>query len=195
MLLRIAFLSLWQHRRRTGVLMTAIGLVTALMIFLLGVGEGMNRALVEASTTLMSGHVNVAGFFKVTAGQAAPLVTHVKEVTDVIRKEVPELTYIAARGRGWAKVISESGSTMIGLAGVNIDEATMVRELVALVRDRIGPVAAFKDARIVKRLPKTRSGKILRASIRRIADGQPANAPATIDDPTILDEIGDALKR
>lgn len=122
MLLRIAFLSLWQHRRRTGVLMTAIGLVTALMIFLLGVGEGMNRALVEASTTLMSGHVNVAGFFKVTAGQAAPLVTHVKEVTDVIRKEVPELTYIAARGRGWAKVISESGSTMIGLAGVNIDE-------------------------------------------------------------------------
>jgi ABC-type lipoprotein release transport system permease subunit len=67
MLFRIAFLSLWQHRRRTGVLMTAIGLVTALMIFLLGVGEGMNRALVEASTTLMSGHVNVAGFFKVLA--------------------------------------------------------------------------------------------------------------------------------
>ena len=67
------------------------------------------------------------------------------------------------------------------------------RELVALVRDRIGPVAAFKDARVVKRLPKTRSGKILRASIRRIADGQPANAPATIDDPAILDEIGAAL--
>jgi putative ABC transport system permease protein len=122
MLFRIAFLSLWQHRRRTGVLMTAIGLVTALMIFLLGVGEGMNRALVEASTTLMSGHVNVAGFFKVTAGQAAPLVTHAREVTDVIRKEVPELTYIAARGRGWAKVISESGSTMIGLAGIDISE-------------------------------------------------------------------------
>lgn len=122
MLIRIAFLSLWQHRRRTGVLMTAIGLVTALMIFLLGVGEGMNRALVEASTTLMSGHVNVAGFFKVTAGQAAPLVTHVKEVTDVIRKEVPDLKYIASRGRGWAKVVSESGSTMIGLGGVKIDE-------------------------------------------------------------------------
>ncbi len=89
------------------------------------------------------------------------------------------------------------GQVPLGLvvlkAGVNTDEAVILRELVALVRDRIGPVAAFKDARVVKRLPKTRSGKILRASIRRIADGQPANAPATIDDPAILDEIGAAL--
>ncbi|MSR08834.1 MAG: hypothetical protein EXR82_04785 [Gammaproteobacteria bacterium] len=59
----------------------------------------------------------------------------------------------------------------------------------------LGPVAAFRDARVVKRLPKTRSGKILRASIRRIADGQPANAPATIDDPAILNEIGAVLGR
>jgi len=91
------------------------------------------------------------------------------------------------------------GQVPLGLvvlkAGVNIDEATIARELVALVRDRIGPVAAFKDARVVTRLPKTRSGKILRASIRRIADGQPANAPATIDDPAILDEIGAVLHR
>jgi propionyl-CoA synthetase len=91
------------------------------------------------------------------------------------------------------------GQVPLGLvvlkAGVNVDEAVITRELVALVRDRIGPVAAFKDARIVLRLPKTRSGKILRASIRRIADGQPANAPATIDDPAILDEIGAVLHK
>jgi putative ABC transport system permease protein len=122
MLLRIAFLSLWQHRRRTGVLMTCIALVTALMVLMLGVGEGMNRSLVESSTTLMSGHINVAGFFKVTAGQAAPVVTHAPEVLATIRKEVPELTYIASRGRGWAKVVSETGSTMIGLAGVDITQ-------------------------------------------------------------------------
>ena len=66
MLLRIAFLSLWQHRRRTGVLMVCIGLVTALMVMMLGIGEAMNRSLVETSTTLMSGHVNVGGFYKVT---------------------------------------------------------------------------------------------------------------------------------
>ena len=91
------------------------------------------------------------------------------------------------------------GQVPLGLVvlkqGVNGDHAQIVRELVALVRERIGPVASFRDARIVLRLPKTRSGKILRASIRRIADGQPANAPATIDDPAILDEIGIVLGR
>ena len=63
-----------------------------------------------------------------------------------------------------------------------------------LVRDRIGPVAAFKLAITVQRLPKTRSGKILRGTIKKIADGDTWTMPATIDDPTILDEIGGALK-
>jgi propionyl-CoA synthetase len=58
-----------------------------------------------------------------------------------------------------------------------------------MVRDQIGPVAAFKQAAVVARLPKTRSGKILRATMRRIADGQEYSVPATIDDPAILDEI------
>ncbi len=122
MLLRIAFLSLWQHRRRTGVLMIAIGMVTSLMVMMLGIGEGMNRSLVESSTTLMSGHINVAGFFKVTSGQSAPVVTRAQDVLAVIKKEVPELTYVASRGRGWAKVVSESNSTMIGLGGIDITQ-------------------------------------------------------------------------
>ena len=62
-----------------------------------------------------------------------------------------------------------------------------------LVRDRIGPVAAFKTATVVARLPKTRSGKILRGTMRRIADGEDYTIPATIDDPAVLDEIGGAL--
>ena len=62
------------------------------------------------------------------------------------------------------------------------------------MRDRIGPVASFKTATIVGRLPKTRSGKILRGTMRRIADGQPYTTPATIDDPVVLDEMGDALR-
>jgi propionyl-CoA synthetase len=65
---------------------------------------------------------------------------------------------------------------------------------VALVREKIGPVAAFKTAIVVQRLPKTRSGKILRGTMRKIADGEAWNMPATIDDPAILSEIGDALK-
>ena len=68
------------------------------------------------------------------------------------------------------------------------------KEIVALVRDKIGPVAAFKLAITVARLPKTRSGKILRGTIKKIADDEPWTMPATIDDPAILDEIGAALK-
>ena len=78
-------------------------------------------------------------------------------------------------------------------AGVNRPHGDIVREVVALVRDRIGPVAAFKTATVVKRLPKTRSGKILRGTMQKIADGQDYKVPATIDDPAILPEIGEAL--
>ena len=63
-----------------------------------------------------------------------------------------------------------------------------------MVRDKIGPVAAFKVAIVIKRLPKTRSGKILRGTIRKIADKEEYKMPATIDDPAILDEIKEDLK-
>jgi propionyl-CoA synthetase len=75
------------------------------------------------------------------------------------------------------------------------DHAEVVSEVVQLVRERIGPVAAFRTAVVVDRLPKTRSGKILRGIMGRIADGQDYKAPATIDDTSILDEITDSLGR
>ena len=70
----------------------------------------------------------------------------------------------------------------------------IVTEAVQLMRERIGPVAGFKTAMIVKRLPKTRSGKILRGTMRKIADGESYQIPATIDDPAVLTEIADALR-
>ncbi|MBT8091704.1 MAG: propionyl-CoA synthetase [Gammaproteobacteria bacterium] len=79
-------------------------------------------------------------------------------------------------------------------AGVDRDPADIVAEVVALVRERIGPVAVFKKAVIVNRLPKTRSGKVLRATMRKIADSDDYKTPATIEDPAALDEIGDALR-
>ncbi len=80
-------------------------------------------------------------------------------------------------------------------AGVETTEAALVPELVDLVRQKIGPVADFKQALLVKRLPKTRSGKILRGTVRSMADGVPCKTPATIDDPAILDEIREDLER
>ncbi len=79
-------------------------------------------------------------------------------------------------------------------AGVNRPSAEIEAEVIKLVRDEIGPVAAFKNVLVVNRLPKTRSGKILRATMRQIADGQPWKTPATIDDPAILGEIEAALE-
>jgi propionyl-CoA synthetase len=91
------------------------------------------------------------------------------------------------------------GQIPIGLlvlkAGVERPHEEIATETVQLVRERIGPVAVFKQAVVVERLPKTRSGKILRGTMRRIADGEEYTTPATIDDPAILAEITAALER
>ena len=78
-------------------------------------------------------------------------------------------------------------------AGVTRDHAEIVKEVIKMVRNRIGPVASFKTAAVIKRLPKTRSGKILRGTIQKIADNKEYKVPATIDDPAILREIEEAL--
>jgi propionyl-CoA synthetase len=89
------------------------------------------------------------------------------------------------------------GQIPIGLlalkAGVTKDKKDIISECVAMVREKVGPVASFKVALVVKRLPKTRSGKVLRGTVRKIADNEPYNMPATIDDPKILDEIKEDL--
>ncbi len=126
--------------------------------------------------------INVAGHRLSTGAMEEVLASHpdiaecaVVGVADEIKGEVP-VGFVVTK------------------AGVNRTEAEIVRELVEKVRDQIGPVAAFKTATVVKRLPKTRSGKILRGTMKRIAEGTPYTAPATIDDPVILDEIGESLK-
>ena len=89
------------------------------------------------------------------------------------------------------------GQLPIGLltlkAGVDKNNDTISKECIQMVRNKIGPVAAFKIAIVVKRLPKTRSGKILRGTVRKIADKEDYKMPATIDDPAILDEIKESL--
>ena len=89
------------------------------------------------------------------------------------------------------------GQLPIGLltlkAGVDQNNDTISKECIQMVRNKIGPVAAFKIAIVVKRLPKTRSGKILRGTVRKIADKEEYKMPATIDDPAILKEIEEDL--
>ena len=91
------------------------------------------------------------------------------------------------------------GQLPIGLlilkAGVKKNHDEISKECIQMIREKVGPVAAFKTALVIKRLPKTRSGKILRGTVKKIADGETYKIPATIDDPAILDEIKEDLKK
>jgi propionyl-CoA synthetase len=125
--------------------------------------------------------INVAGHRLSTGGMEEVLAGH------------PDVAECAVVG-----VMDEiKGEIPVGLvvlrAGVSRRHAGIVTELIAMVRERIGPVAAFKVAAVVERLPKTRSGKIVRGTIKRIADGVEYRVPATIDDPLTLEEITAAL--
>jgi len=126
--------------------------------------------------------INVAGHRLSTGGMEEILASHpdvaecaVLGIKDAIKGEIP-------------------CGLIVLKAGVTRSPAEIEKEIVALVREKLGPVAAFKLAITVARLPKTRSGKILRGTIRKIADGDPWTVPATIEDPKVLDEIGAALK-
>jgi propionyl-CoA synthetase len=126
--------------------------------------------------------INVAGHRLSTGGMEEVLAGH---------PAVAECAVIGARD-------SLKGEVPLGFvvlkAGVNDSHAVIAKECVVRVRDQIGPVAAFKTALVVNRLPKTRSGKILRGTMKKIADGDAWSMPATIDDPAILDEIAEVLK-
>ena len=126
--------------------------------------------------------INVAGHRLSTGGMEEALSGHqdvaecaVLGIKDALKGEVP------------------CGFIVLKM-GVNRPHAEIEQECVQLVRDKIGPVAAFKLAITVQRLPKTRSGKILRGTMKKIADGEAWTMPATIEDPKVLDEIGGALK-
>jgi propionyl-CoA synthetase len=126
--------------------------------------------------------INIAGH-RLSTGQMEEVVARHKDVAECAVVGVAD----AMKGQVPAGFIVLN-------AGVNRPTAEIEGEVVKLVREEIGPVAAFKTVMTVKRLPKTRSGKILRGTMRQIADGEPWRMPATIDDPAILDEITEVMK-
>jgi propionyl-CoA synthetase len=126
--------------------------------------------------------INVAGHRLSTGGMEEILASH------------PDVAECAVLGIKDAIKGEAPCGFLVLKAGVTRTHAEIEKEIVALVREKLGPVAAFKLAITVARLPKTRSGKILRGTIKKIADGEAWTMPATIEDPKVLDEIGEALK-
>ncbi len=126
--------------------------------------------------------INVAGHRLSTGGMEEVLASH------------PDVAECAVIGVDDAMKGQLPLGFLVLKSGVDRPHEEIVREVVKLVREQIGPVAAFKTATVVNRLPKTRSGKILRGTMQAIADDKEWRMPATIDDPAILDEIAGALK-
>ena len=125
--------------------------------------------------------INVAGHRLSTGGMEEVLASH------------PDVAECAVIGIKDALKGEQPCGFVVLKSGVNRSPLEIEKEIVKLVRDKIGPVAAFKIAITVNRLPKTRSGKILRGTMKKIADGDSWSMPATIDDPAVLDEIASAL--
>ncbi len=127
--LQVAARNLTRHTRRNLFLGAALAMVTGLLVLLGALTAGIEAAMMESATTLMTGDVNVGGFFKVTSGSAAPLVSGYHRVLEVTRASVPELDYFTVRGRGWAKAVSDSASMDLVLGGVDIANEPAVRRV------------------------------------------------------------------
>lgn len=132
-LLLIAARNLWQSKRRSLLLGAAIAAVTALLVLLLAISAGIQQTMLRAATTLSTGHVNIGGFFKVTSGQAAPVVTHQAELKQLARRAVPEAPLIVDRLRGWGKVVSTATSIQVGISGIDVEDERQLAQVVKIL--------------------------------------------------------------
>jgi putative ABC transport system permease protein len=136
--IQMAARSLVQHRRRSLFLAGALAGVTALLVLLNGIVDGVRNTMLQTATTLATGHVNVGGFFKVTAGSSAPVVTRVDEVLRVVQQAMPELRQAVKRGRGWAKLVADSGTIQAGINGIDIASEPDLRNVLRIIKGDLG---------------------------------------------------------
>jgi putative ABC transport system permease protein len=139
--LQIAARNLTAHTRRNLLLGGALAAVTALLVLLNALTSGMEAAMTESATTLLTGHVNVGGFFKITSSSTAPLVSEYPRVLEEVKRRVPEIDYVTVRGRGWAKAVSETKSMDLVLAGVDVAREPAFRKVLRISEGRLEDLA------------------------------------------------------
>jgi putative ABC transport system permease protein len=139
--LRIAFSSLFEHRRRALFLGVAIASVTSLLVLLNGLSAGIRNTLIDTAVTLSTGHLNVGGFYKVTPGQAGPVVTEYEKVRQVVQKALPEMDFSVERGRGWGKLVSDTGSMQAGIAGVDLARESSLAGVLRIESGKLADLA------------------------------------------------------
>ena len=149
--LQIAARNLLRHTKRNLLLGGAIAAVTALLVAMGALTEGIRSAMLQSASTLMTGHVNVGGFFKITSGTSAPLVTDYEKVLADARRLAPEVEYVTVRGRGWAKGVSETSSMDLVLGGIDVEREPAFRRVIRMkdgtldALSRPGTILLFED--------------------------------------------------
>ncbi|HEX3854291.1 MAG TPA: FtsX-like permease family protein [Polyangiaceae bacterium] len=138
---RIAFLSLLEHRRRAFFLGAAVAAVTALLVLLNGLSAGIRSTLIDTATTLSTGHLNVGGFYKVTSGQAGPVVVDYEKVKETVIKVLPELDFTVERGRGWGKIVSDTAAMQAGIGGIDIQREASFKSVLRIKSGNIDDLA------------------------------------------------------
>ncbi len=131
--LLIAVRNLLQHTKRTAFLGGALAAVTALLVLLNALTTGVHETMLTYGTTMMTGHVNVAGFYKPSSGTVVPLVTDYQKVLDQVKRDVPELDYWVQRGRGYAKAVSDTQSMDLILGGIDVGREAGFRKAVTIL--------------------------------------------------------------
>ena len=122
-LFQIAFRNLIQSRQRTALLGFAFCIVSLLLVLLLSLSQGVSQTMRDSATILVSGHVNVAGFYKAKADDSFPLVTRVPEIEALVKEHLgDQLNYLVIRQRGWGKIISSNNRIQVSIHGVEIEK-------------------------------------------------------------------------
>lgn len=150
-IVQIAFRNLLQHRRRSLLLGGAVAMVTLLLVMLSALLNGMQATMLRNGTTLSTGHVNVAGFYKITAGTAAPLVTKYQALLETVRKQTPGMDYVVTRGRGFGKIVSDESSLNSVLTGLDIVNEAGFKEVVQLAHGNLDDLAKPRTALIFEK--------------------------------------------
>jgi putative ABC transport system permease protein len=140
--LKIALLNLLEHRRRSAILGTAIAVVACLSVLLSALVTGARNSTLEVATTVATGELNVGGYYKVTTGQPAAVVSDYQPVEQVVRRALPELDSMVDRGRGWGRLISDEGVAIVaGIAGIDVSAEPRLRSVLAIRSGRLQDLA------------------------------------------------------
>src|SRR5581483_1603198 len=137
----IAFRNILTHGKRSLLLGGAIAAVTTLLVFLGCLSSGVKKTMLESATTVATGHLNVGGFYKITAGQSAPLVTDSKKIQGIVEKTLPDLDYVTSRGRGWARLVSDEASMQVGIAGVELSKEPNLPKVLKIREGKLADLA------------------------------------------------------